>query len=472
MEKDQEKRIFLPAILLSDIILIILGFYFAYYMRFRTGLFGAEASPMQLYGWVFLLLIPLWLVVFYFYNLYNWDNILVGTGEYTRVFTAATISIFIIIIVSFLAKYTDLSRIWLVISWFSIIIFVVLGRFILRNIIYYLRKRGIFYTNTLIIGADEEGKKVAEKIVGFPQSGLKLVGFIDNNHKKDQHIIGKLNILGNTTEISKIAEEKKIGLAIIISTQFSHQKIIEIMNILKKLNIKIKISTGLLNILTSRVMVKDVGGIPLITLAKVTYTPLNLGAKFLFDIFSALILSILFSPFFLVMGIIIKLESKGPVFYKQERLGKNGKLFLLYKFRTMVKDADKMLSDVEKLNEAKGPIFKIRNDPRITRMGRFLRKFSLDELPQLFNVLKGEMSIVGPRPPLPKEVEEYEPWQMERLNVTPGITGLWQISGRSDLPFDEMVKLDLYYIENWSIGYDLKILAKTIRAVLTTKGAY
>lgn len=469
---DKERRIFLPIILTNDIILIILGFYFAYYIRFRTGIFGPGVSPIHLYGKIFLLLIPVWLLIFYLYNLYNWDSIIIGTGEYTRVFTAATVSIFIIIIVSFLAKYAILSRIWLVTSWFSIIIFVVLGRFILRNIIYHLRKRGVFFTNTLIVGADEEGKKVAEKISGFPQAGLKLIGFIDDNNKKDKHILEDVKVLGNTSEMHNIAQEYKIGIAIIISTQFSHQKIIEIMNILKKSNIKIKISTGLLNILTSRVMIKDVGGIPLITLAKVTYSPLNVGMKFLFDIFSALILSILFSPFFLVMSIIIKLESKGPVFYKQDRLGKNRKPFLLLKFRTMVKDADKMLSEIEELNEAKGAIFKIRNDPRITRMGRFLRKFSLDELPQLFNVLKGEMSLVGPRPPLPREVEEYEPWQMDRLNVTPGITGLWQISGRSDLSFDEMVKLDLYYIENWSIGYDLKILTKTIRAVLTTRGAY
>ncbi len=169
---------------------------------------------------------------------------------------------------------------------------------------------------------------------------------------------------------------------------------------------------------------------------------------------------------------LIKISSRGPVFFEQKRMTKDCRIFYMYKFRTMYIDAEERLKELMKLNEADGPLFKMKNDPRITRVGRFLRRFSIDELPQIINVLKGELSLVGPRPPLPSEVEEYTEWEMKRMNVKQGITGLWQISGRSDLSFEEMARLDLYYIQNWSIEMDIKIIIKTIPAVLFGKGAY
>jgi len=172
------------------------------------------------------------------------------------------------------------------------------------------------------------------------------------------------------------------------------------------------------------------------------------------------------------VGLMIKADSPGPVFYKQKRYTKDCKEFYIYKFRTMYVDADKKLEELKAKNEADGPMFKIKNDPRITRTGRFLRKFSIDEVPQIINVLKGELSLVGPRPPLPWEVAEYDDWVKKRLNVKQGITGLWQISGRSELNFEEMARLDLYYIQNWSPGLDINIILKTIPAVIFSRGAY
>ncbi|MCL4378568.1 MAG: exopolysaccharide biosynthesis polyprenyl glycosylphosphotransferase, partial [Actinobacteria bacterium] len=179
-----------------------------------------------------------------------------------------------------------------------------------------------------------------------------------------------------------------------------------------------------------------------------------------------------FIPVYLVAAVLIKIDSKGPVFYKQLRLTKDGKPFYMFKFRTMYTNAEERLKELLQFNEASGPLFKMKNDPRITKVGRLLRKFSIDEVPQIINVLRGELSIVGPRPPLPKEVEQYEEWQLKRLNVKQGITGLWQISGRSELSFDEMTRLDLYYIQNWSIEMDVKIMLRTVPAVLFGKGAY
>ncbi|MBM3710707.1 MAG: exopolysaccharide biosynthesis polyprenyl glycosylphosphotransferase, partial [Actinobacteria bacterium] len=177
-------------------------------------------------------------------------------------------------------------------------------------------------------------------------------------------------------------------------------------------------------------------------------------------------------PIYLIVAVLIRIDSKGPVFFQQKRMTKDCKIFYMYKFRTMYVEAEERLKDLLQLSEVDGPIFKMKNDPRITRVGRFLRKFSIDELPQIINVLKGELSLVGPRPPLPNEVEKYDEWEAKRMNVKQGITGLWQISGRSDLSFEEMARLDLYYIQNWSIEMDLKIILKTIPAVLFGKGAY
>jgi exopolysaccharide biosynthesis polyprenyl glycosylphosphotransferase len=178
------------------------------------------------------------------------------------------------------------------------------------------------------------------------------------------------------------------------------------------------------------------------------------------------------SPLLVAIAVAVKLDSPGPVFYRQQRVGKNGRHFWMYKFRSMVVDADRRLAELRTHNEATGPLFKMRRDPRITRIGGFLRRWSLDELPQLLNVLRGEMSLVGPRPPLPSEVAEYEDWQMGRLRAVPGLTGLWQVSGRSEVPFHDMVRLDLHYIRNWSLGLDVEILLRTIPAVMTNRGAY
>jgi exopolysaccharide biosynthesis polyprenyl glycosylphosphotransferase len=178
------------------------------------------------------------------------------------------------------------------------------------------------------------------------------------------------------------------------------------------------------------------------------------------------------APLLAAIAVGIKLDSPGPIFYRQQRVGKDGRPFRMIKFRSMRQDADRQLEALRAQNEATGPLFKMKNDPRITRVGRVLRRLSLDELPQLFNVLKGEMSLVGPRPPIPAEVEEYEDWQCGRLRAVPGITGLWQVSGRSEVPFHDMVRLDLHYVRNWSLALDLEILWRTIPAVLTSRGAY
>jgi len=217
---------------------------------------------------------------------------------------------------------------------------------------------------------------------------------------------------------------------------------------------------------------REVSGIPLVHVVNIGFFGFNLFVKDVFDYVLGSIFFIIFIPIYLVVGPLIKIDSKGPIFYKQNRITKDGKQFNMYKFRTMVVGADKTVGKLKHRNEADGLLFKVKDDPRITKVGKLLRRLSIDEIPQIINVLRGELSLVGPRPPLSEEVKKYKKWYMKRLNVKQGITGLWQVMGRSELGFEEGIKLDLYYIQNWSIGMDFKILLKTIPAIFSRKGAY
>jgi exopolysaccharide biosynthesis polyprenyl glycosylphosphotransferase len=219
-------------------------------------------------------------------------------------------------------------------------------------------------------------------------------------------------------------------------------------------------------------LVEPVAALPLALQPSPAWIGWQARAKRAFDIVAATLLLILLSPLLALLALIIRLDSKGPVIFRQTRCGKDGKLFIFYKFRGMVADAEARQAEFDHLNEAQGPIFKMKHDPRVTRVGRVLRRTSLDELPQLWNVLRGEMSLVGPRPPLPKEVERYEAWHQARLRAVPGITGLWQVSGRSHLGFDEMTRLDIEYLNVWSLALDLRILVRTVVAVVFAHGAY
>jgi exopolysaccharide biosynthesis polyprenyl glycosylphosphotransferase len=232
------------------------------------------------------------------------------------------------------------------------------------------------------------------------------------------------------------------------------------------------VAPELFQLTKNQMQVNDLNGIPLLSTREVSIQGWNFLLKRASDLIFASIIALLALPLAALIALAIKLDSVGPVLYSQTRVGKNGASFRCYKFRTMVVGADDLRGQLANLNEATGPLFKVRNDPRRTRVGRFLRHYSLDELPQLINVFRGEMSVVGPRPNLPEEVERYEEWHKKRLTTSPGITGLWQVSGRSDLTFDEMVLLDIYYVEKWSLTLDMSILLRSIPAVLRGRGAY
>jgi exopolysaccharide biosynthesis polyprenyl glycosylphosphotransferase len=251
-----------------------------------------------------------------------------------------------------------------------------------------------------------------------------------------------------------------------------HAQILQIIETCRQRGLEFRLVPDLFEMRFNEVRVDALNGVPLIGLKSFALQGFNLLVKRGLDIMLAVVALTIAAIPMLIVAVAVKLTSPGPVLFCQKRVGKGGKVFTLYKFRSMCVDAEAKLAALRHLNEASGPIFKMKNDPRLTPIGKLLRRASLDELPQVFNIIKGEMSWVGPRPPTPNEVEKYEDWHLKRLDVTPGLTGLWQVSGRSELSFDEMVKLDLYYAENWSLGVDAVIILRTVPAVLRQSGAY
>lgn len=343
---------------------------------------------------------------------------------------------------------------------------------IIRIVLHKMKIGGFAVRRVLIYGAGEAGTILATEIERHPYTGIKIVGFIDDDISRQKTSVKEYNILGTFKDLFKLVNELNINEVFVAIPSAPRKMLIDIMRRCEDKNIDVKIIPDFYDFITSKVQIDEISYIPLISIQDKKIDLFYIAFKRIFDIVCTSIGLILISPVFIITAILIKLDSKGPIFFSQERIGKDGKSFKFWKFRSMCTDAEEMKERLMKYNEAQGPIFKMKDDPRITKIGKFIRRYSIDELPQLYNVLCGDMSLVGPRPPVPKEVAQYEKWHNRRFEVTPGITGLWQVSGRSNLTFTEMVKLDIYYIENWSLWLDIKILLKTIVVVFKKDGAY
>jgi exopolysaccharide biosynthesis polyprenyl glycosylphosphotransferase len=309
-------------------------------------------------------------------------------------------------------------------------------------------------------------------IVAQPELGYRVVGFMDDNPDKGSTDIGPFKALGPLSNLPQAIEEEKADEVVITLPWMYHRKIMRIVRECERRRVRASIVPDIFQMSLTRVDVEDLGGVPLIGVHDVTIGRGALVTKRVLDILGAAVGLLLAAPFMALIALAIRLDSPGPILFSQDRVGLGGRTFRIFKFRSMHIGADADREALADLNEADGPLFKIRDDPRLTRVGRFLRRFSLDELPQFFNVLQGDMSLVGPRPPLPSEVEQYQEWHRRRLEAPPGMTGLAQVSGRSRLTFDETVLLDVYYIENWSPWLDFKILVRTIPKAIWGEGAY
>jgi exopolysaccharide biosynthesis polyprenyl glycosylphosphotransferase len=353
-----------------------------------------------------------------------------------------------------------------------------LSRRLGRQIVAARRRRGEYLTSVLVVGELAPARALVESLARTPEYGYAVVGVCFRGRKtfarpETAAIKGVPVFSYNDDLADTIAASGADTVALTATEQMGAQEISDLSWQLEKLDVDLLVSPGMVGLAGPRLTMRPVADLPLIHLDKPQYDGAKRFEKRAFDIcFSTLVL-VLTAPVVIAAGLAVKATSRGPMFYRSERIGMDGRRFEMFKIRTMVDEADRQRVHLAELNEVDGGvIFKMRRDPRVTPVGRFLRRYSIDELPQFMNVLRGEMSVVGPRPPLPSEVEAYDHRVRRRLLVRPGITGLWQISGRSDLSWDDFVRLDLSYVENWSMVNDLLIALKTIRVVLSGAGAY
>jgi exopolysaccharide biosynthesis polyprenyl glycosylphosphotransferase len=470
-------RLFTFALIINDILMIGIAFRMAYLIRFELSLrvFQLDAvKSIDYYQQLILLLMPSLIIIYLIAGLYDRRKLLGGTEEYATVFNATTVGMFIVFAAVFWKPDFVLARGWLLFAWFFAFLFTCLGRFSLRRCVYTFRKRGFFLSNALIIGANEEGLSLAGQLMRWKTSGLQVLGFIDKKLPAGTEILQNLKVLGEVEQLNHLVEVYDIEELILASSAVtSRDKMMEIFQCFgTSRDVSVRMSSGLYEIITTGLTVKEFAYVPLVGINRVRLSGLDRALKLILDYFLTIPSLILLSPIFLLIGLAVKLDSPGPAIHRRRVMGVNGKQFDAYKFRTMFADGDALLSFYPGLQVELKENHKLKQDPRVTRVGSFLRKTSLDELPQLLNVLKREMSLVGPRIIAPEEVEKYSKWDMNLLTVQPGISGLWQVSGRSDVSYEERVRLDMFYIRNWSIWLDLQILFRTIPAVIKGDGAY
>jgi len=461
-------------IFVIDALIINASFVLAYYIRFELLITKLPATIPHLsrfYG-ILVLVTLLWLALFKLLGLYDKRDITSASDEASSIIGANIVGTFVLLALLFLYRGFWFSRGVLLYALLICSSLMILSRYMLNYFQKELYKRGVGVRRTLIVGAGEIGQGLAYKIQAEKETGYLAVGFLDDDPDKRSKKYHNVPVIGGTENIKQKIKEHGIDEIIVATSRLPQQKVLDIIMECESEGVEFKLVPGILEIIASRVSTDEIGGIPLLSIREIRLQGLNALLKRMVDILLSSAVLLVLSPVLLLVIAAIKIDSRGPIFFTQQRMGKDGKVFLLYKFRSMITGAEDLFAKV--VEEKGGDLirFKAKDDPRITRVGKILRKLSIDEVPQLMNVLKGDMSLVGPRPPVPLEVERYSEWHRKRLRVRPGITGLWQVSGRSELPFEDMVRLDIYYIENWSLWMDFRIILRTFPAVLFGSGAY
>jgi exopolysaccharide biosynthesis polyprenyl glycosylphosphotransferase len=381
---------------------------------------------------------------------------------------------FVIVIfgtIAFIFKLDFVSRSLVIASFFITSLSLIIERWVLISFLRYLRKKGYSYKNMLVVGTGTRAEKFIKLVHKHDEWGLRIIGLIDPEKDRLGNIVCGEKVIGVLEDIPRILIENVVDEVMFIVPRKWISLIEKSLFACEIQGVKTNIATDFFNMKIARCVSSDIENMPFVGFNTTEGEEWQLLLKRIFDIIISSVLIVFLSPLFVTLVVLIKYFSQGPAVFKQVRSGLNGRKFVMYKFRTMVNGAEHKQDELRAFNEMSGPVFKMRNDPRVTRFGTFLRRSSLDELPQLFNVFKGEMSLVGPRPPLPSEIDKYEIWQRRRLSMKPGLTCLWQTNGRNHVDFEKWMKLDLEYIDKWSLGLDFKILLKTIPAVLFSIGA-
>ncbi len=485
------------ALVITDLVLATAAFAFAFYWREGSSLIVSAhggfvwSTRFAPYGALILFVVLIRLLVLRYYDLYRLRGEFSFVDDGIRVFKATAIGSLLIIAAAFLYRggfhyrAFSYSRSVFVLDFLLAFAGFQLVRLLLRSAQTFFRLRGINLIPTLVVGRGPEAAFCIKEMRERPSLGYRVIGVVESSAQPSTQIPASYEgvpVISDLAGLPDAIRESRANEVIIADANVDGDTLFDVMmRCGRRHGVEFRIAPSLFNCLPSKTEVDQIGALPMIRLFREPLSDFARGTKRLSDLVIASLTLAMLSPFWLLIALLIKFDSKGPIFYAQERVGMDGRIFLVYKFRTMRMDADseihreyqrKFIAGHAEANvgNADEPAYKLRDDPRITRVGSWLRRFSLDEVPQLFNVLRGDMSIVGPRPPIPYEVEAYELRHRKRLDMKPGLTGLWQVSGRNRLPFEEMVKLDLFYIENWSLLFDLKIILRTVMVMLRGDG--
>lgn len=460
-----------------DAFVVIWAVAGAYIMRFGLDPNFAAPGNEQAYALLSVALIIGWWLMLGAWNSRQSHILGAGADEYKRV-AAATLWLFGLVAIFSYVLRVDTARGYVGVALPIGLLGLLLARWLLRQHLNIRRLRGDSMSRLLLVGGPSAVAHLASSLYRSRESGyLPIAAYMPGRYEPfDLTQESGLPILGTKPDAPSIIEAiikcQADAVAVSAGVQLHPQTLRHLGWELASRNIGLIMAPALTDIAGPRIHTQQVAGLPLIHVTTPTLEGGQRVAKRLFDVVVSGLLIVLFAPIMAIVALIVKMDSPGPVFFRQERVGIEGKPFGMLKFRSMVVNAEEKLAELAHRNEGTGVLFKIKDDPRITRAGRFLRKYSLDELPQLLNTFAGSMSLVGPRPPLPSEVEAYEQDVRRRLLVKPGLTGLWQVSGRSNLSWQDSVRLDLYYVENWSLAGDLVIILRTVRAVFHSTGAY
>jgi exopolysaccharide biosynthesis polyprenyl glycosylphosphotransferase len=460
--------------------------------RYRRGVIAADLFIAVLVGVVTVLLdvpggefsehrqiglgafIPLlWLGSAGLRNAYDAKVFGAGSEEYRRVVSAGIVLLAAVCFVSY-AFVLDLPRSIVVFSIPTLTVGICVSRHVLRKVLHRARRAGRCLKKVVVVGRESAVLDLVAQFQRDTHAGMKVVAVCVNQPLAADRLMAEgVPVAGGLADVAETV--RRLQADAVAVTSASETAAVYLRRLsweLEGSGVEVLVAPGLIEVAGPRLHIRPFVGLPLLSVEEPEFSGWRRLVKGSIDRVGAAMLILLFAPVFLAIAAGVRFTSPGPVFYRQERVGCGGRLYSMYKFRSMVVDADARLAELRAANEGNGLLFKMRADPRVTPIGRWLRRFSLDELPQLFNVLGGSMSLVGPRPPLPTEVEHYDSSVRRRLLVRPGLTGLWQISGRSDLSWDESVRLDLRYVENWSLALDVLILWKTAAAVIRSRGAY
>ncbi len=479
----QRTRLKVVARMVIDLLLLTLTFVIAYHLRY-TLRFGAEIPeenqvPLSAYFGSMAGFVAIFFVLLQFKGFYRLSRTVTLIDELGLLASAAAYTVLAMIAIIFVLRPLEISRLMYLYLFPISIVLLGLKRAGVRRVQRSLLRRGIGVRNVMVVGATDPANRIMKAVIDNPNLGLRLIGYVDNEKRFSEWTMPiyyrngqPVPHMGRLDQLGSLADEYQVDEVIVALPATMHEDINEVINLSYEHDLKFSLVPDVFELQVNTLDFQELNGVPLIGIKDNRLTGWNYLVKRASDIVLALIGITLAAIPMLVIAIAIRLDSPGPIILRQTRIGKYGRRFTCFKFRSMYIDADARFDELKQFNQTGGATFKMVDDPRRTRIGRFIRRNSLDELPQLFNILLGQMSLIGPRPGLERELEQYAEWHFRRLEVTPGLTGLSQVSGRSNLKFDETVRLDIYYAENWSLWVDFKILLRTLPAVLKRDGAY